>query len=200
MRRRLFAWGYRLVDPLQRRATARVRRRLLAGLEGRVLEAGCGYGANFPYYPADVRVTAIEVNPHMLAGARAAAARSPAAVEVVRGDAGRLDAPDATFDAYVTALVLCSVPDIARAAAEAFRVLRPGGEARLFEHVRAEGWRLRLQRWLNPAWGLVADGCHLDRDPAAALRGAGFEEVRTESVQGSRGLLPMVLVRARKPV
>ncbi|MDP2326666.1 MAG: SAM-dependent methyltransferase, partial [Dehalococcoidia bacterium] len=68
-----------------------------------------------------------------------------------------------------------------------------------FEHVRSErGWLARLQRWANPAWGAVADGCHLDRDPLSALRSGGFSGVRVEARMG-RGMLPLVLVRARAP-
>jgi SAM-dependent methyltransferase len=198
MRQRIFAWLYRLIDPPQRRATHGIRRDLLADLAGRVIEVGCGPGANFPHYPPAAHVAAVDVNPHMLDSARATAAVAPAHIDVHEGDAGALPFEDGAFDAYVSSLVWCSVPHIGRAAAEAYRVLRPGGEARLFEHVRASGRRgRRLQRWANPLWGVIADGCHLDRDPAGALHAAGFTDIEVDRVGG--GALPRVTIRARKP-
>jgi hypothetical protein len=57
-------------------------------------------------------------------------------------------------------------------------VLRPGGRLVFLEHVAAasdEPWRLRAQRWCEPVWRRLADGCHLTRDTESAIRRAGFE-------------------------
>lgn len=200
MRRRLFALIYRPFDRLQRRPLARLRATLVGDLAGDVLEIGCGPGSNFAHYLPGTRVVATDDNPHMLPAARRAARTASASVEVTEADATALPFEDAAFDAAVSALVLCSVPDLDRAARDLLRVLRPGGEVRLFEHVRSEHRILAsAQRWLSPAWSAVADGCQLHRDPVAALRAAGFEDVRVEASMGG-GLLPLVLVRARKPV
>jgi ubiquinone/menaquinone biosynthesis C-methylase UbiE len=57
------------------------------------------------------------------------------------------------MDATVASLVLCSVPDQARALAELYRVLRPGGELRFFEHVQADTAGLaRIQRLADLVW------------------------------------------------
>jgi ubiquinone/menaquinone biosynthesis C-methylase UbiE len=73
--------------------------------------------------------------------------------------------------------VLCSVPDQGRALAEAKRVLRSGGELRVYEHVVAEH---RVPRGLQRAaeatfWPRAFGNCHPARDTLAALRAAGFE-------------------------
>lgn len=83
---------------------------------------------------------------------------------------------DATFRAVVGSFVFCTVQDPQRGLAEARRVLAPGGELRLFEHVRWDRHpRLaRLQDLLTPAWRIAADGCHLNRDIGALLERAGF--------------------------
>jgi SAM-dependent methyltransferase len=152
------------------------RRELLAGLEGRVVEVGAGNGLNFAHYPATVtEVVAVEPEPYLRERAQQAAARAPVAVRVQAGLAEALPADDGEFDAAVASLVLCSVPDQARALGEIRRVLRPGGELRFYEHVvAAGGGTRRLQRLLAPVWPRFAGGCHLDRDTPAAIEAAGF--------------------------
>ncbi|MGM0346185.1 MULTISPECIES: class I SAM-dependent methyltransferase [Streptomyces] len=157
---------------------AGVRGRLLAGLSGRVLEVGAGNGLNFARYPATVaQVVAVEPEPLLGRLARESARRAPVPVDVVPGAAEALPVESGAFDAVVLSLVLCSVRDVARALEEARRVLRPGGQVRFFEHGRGGGPAMRLtQRALDrTVWPALAGGCHLARDPVAALRRAGFE-------------------------
>ncbi len=102
------------------------RRELLAGLQGRVIEVGAGNGLNFAHYPPTVtEVLAVEPEAYLRARARKAARRAPVAVAVVDGVADRLPADEASFDAGVASLVLCSVPAQPTALAELFRVIRP---------------------------------------------------------------------------
>jgi ubiquinone/menaquinone biosynthesis C-methylase UbiE len=129
------------------------------------------------YPPAVTAVIAVEPEPHLRASAVAAARRAPVPVEVVDGVAESLPAPDGSFDAAVTALVLCSVPDQATALAEIHRVLRPGGELRFYEHVRADqpGALRRAQRVADATlWPLLCAGCRTGRDTATAIAAAGF--------------------------
>jgi ubiquinone/menaquinone biosynthesis C-methylase UbiE len=157
------------------------RRELLAGLSGYVLEVGAGTGANFALYPRDViRVAAVEPELHLRRTAQAAAERAPVVVTVVSGTAESLPFPDATFDAVVYSLVLCSVSSQARALQEARRVLKPGGEVRFLEHVRSLNlWLGRGQDLLDATvYPLVSGGCHLGRDTGSALRSAGFDMQR----------------------
>lgn len=157
---------------------AGVRERLLAGLSGRVIEVGAGNGLNFAYYPAAVaEVVAIEPEPLLRRLALESALRAQVPVDVVPGAAEALPVKSEAFDAAVLSLVLCSVRDVARALGEVRRVLRPGGEVRFFEHGRGGGRMMTLtqQALDRTVWPALFGGCHVAREPVAALREAGFE-------------------------
>jgi ubiquinone/menaquinone biosynthesis C-methylase UbiE len=122
----------------EERGNRELRREMLAGLGGRVIEVGPGNGLNFPHYPLAVReVVAVEPEPYLRARATEAAAAAPVPVRVADGTAGDLPAADGEFDAVVVSGLLCSVPDVPAALAEFRRVLRPDGQLRFYEHVRS---------------------------------------------------------------
>ena len=201
LRQRWFAWIYVRFDRRQRVHTASVRADLVGDLEGDVLEVGCGPGTNFEHFGRGARVTAVDYNAAMLEHARAALPAPHAEVHVQQADATALPFGDASFDAYVTTLVLCSVPDLEAAVDEAWRILRPGGYVRIFEHVRSDSrWKAALQATVNPVWGYVADGCHLNRDTHGAFIRRGFEVIEERHPRISAEPLPLVVLKARKPV
>ncbi|MCT7355057.1 class I SAM-dependent methyltransferase [Streptomyces sp. 15-116A] len=161
-----------------RMGMAKVRRRLLGGLSGRVIEIGAGNGLNFAHYPGTVsEVVAIEPERQLRKLAVDAALRAQVPVDVAPGAAEALPVKSEAFDAAVVSLVLCSVRDVPRALAEVRRVLRPGGEVRFFEHGLGGGRVMRFtQRAMDATvWPPLAGGCHLARDPVGSLRAAGFE-------------------------
>lgn len=154
------------------------RRATLAGLRGRVVEVGAGNGRNFGFYPPQVdAVVAVEPEPHLRSLAQQAARDSPVPVHVVDAVAGALPFDDASFDAAVATLVLCSVPDAQVALSELRRVLRPAGELRFLEHVHAERQPMRAVQSLADAstlWPRLTGGCHAARDTLGAIEQAGF--------------------------
>jgi ubiquinone/menaquinone biosynthesis C-methylase UbiE len=179
VRHPVFARCYARVGHLMDTVVADHRRKLLAGLTGRVLEVGAGNGLNFPHYPATVsEALAVEPEPYLRRLALAAARQAPVPIRVVDGTAEALPADDAAYDTVVVSLVLCSVADLHQALVEARRVLRPSGTLRFYEHVRADDPRLaRWQDRLERPWGWLVGGCHPNRDTVAAIAAVGLRVV-----------------------
>lgn len=120
--------------------------------------------------------------------------RAPAGTTVLSGSARWLPLATGSVDTVVSTLVLCSVADPAQAVAELRRVLRPGGQLLVLEHVgAAEGSRTRAaQHLLTPAWCRVAGGCSLERDTRRALADGGFD---TSGLRDDRLPVPLPVVR-----
>jgi ubiquinone/menaquinone biosynthesis C-methylase UbiE len=169
----------RNTDTAERRGGAEHRRLMLAGLQGTVVEVGAGNGLNFSHYPAVVtEVIAVEPEPTLRAAAEKAAAQAAIPIRVVAGVADALPVKDASMDAAVASLVLCSVPDQQHALGEIDRVLRPGGELRFYEHVipTSQPRRALLQiADRSGLWPWIGGGCHPARDTFGAIQQAGFE-------------------------
>ncbi|MGC3998327.1 MAG: methyltransferase domain-containing protein [Anaeromyxobacter sp.] len=179
LRARFNAWIFRALDGYVHRKYRDIKRELFGGLPHTVLELGAGDGANFRYLSPGTHVIAVEPNLHMHASLRAAAARSGVSADVRAAFAERLPLPDASVDAVISSLVLCSVTDPGRALAEVRRVLRPGGRLWCIEHVAAPAntWTARAQRLLKRPWGWCFEGCDTGRDLVRFLREAGFASV-----------------------
>ena len=155
------------------------RRQLWSRVVGpEVLEVGVGTGKNLSMYPDNLEITAIDISPKMLERARRRAEQLDVDVKLMEADAQRLPFDDDQFDTGMTTFVFCSVPDAVRGLRELRRVVRPGGQLIMLEHVLSEQPILRpLMRWLDwlPShiWG-----AHIDRQTVENVRESGFEEVR----------------------
>jgi ubiquinone/menaquinone biosynthesis C-methylase UbiE len=150
-------------------------------------------------------VLAVEPEPRLREVAEAKADVS-VPIEVVDGVAEQLPAGDGSFDAVVASLMLCSVPNLHAALREMYRVLRPGGELRFLEHVRADTPVMqRLQAGLDATvWPVMFGGSHVVRDTASAIERAGFtiESVERFRFPETPVALPSsthIVGRARRP-
>jgi len=175
------------------------REYLAEGLTGSVLDLGAGTGAMFPYFQKRASVHATEPDRHMRRRARN---RAEGSEHIELHDAGAADLPfpDDHFDAVVSSMVFCTVPDVEGSLAEVRRVLRPGGEFRFLEHVADDGWRETIQTTVAPAWKRLAGGCHLTRRTASRFASSdAFDVVEIDRFElGVTPVRPFVRGRLRK--
>lgn len=171
----------RFMGDIEEKGNADYRRENLVGVTGRVIELGAGTGLNFTHYPLEVtELVAAEPDAYMRERAVNAAPGAPIPVTVVDWPAEALDVPDASFDVGVACLVLCCVGDQRRALDELFRVIRPGGELRYYEHVRADTPGLARVQAVSDRIGMprVLGNEHFARRTEQAIRAAGFQVER----------------------
>lgn len=149
---------------------------LIRGLRGTVLEVGAGDGANFGLLHENVDWIGLEPNPRDTDALRANAARWGRTREPLVAAAEAIPLLDASVDAVLSTLVLCSVADQQKALEEIIRVLRPGGVFVFVEHVAAAPRTLLrgVQRLATPLMTRLDRGCHLDRETLDGIRNSGL--------------------------
>jgi SAM-dependent methyltransferase len=119
---------------------------------------------------------------------RAAQASFPVTIEQVGAE--NLPFPNEMFDAAVTSMALCTIPDATAALAEMRRVLKPGGQLRFMEHVRGTDLRGPIFDVIAPVWSYLSGGCQPNRNTETSIESAGFTITSIE--RGSFGLLPYI--------
>ncbi|MCO8043921.1 methyltransferase domain-containing protein [Acinetobacter bohemicus] len=181
-----------------------LRRELLLGVSGDVLEIGFGSGLNLAFYQQVEQLYALEPNLAIFQLAQDRIQHVPFPVEHIQASAEALPFATHGLNNIVSTWTLCSVPDLAQSLREIYRVLKPGGRLHLVEHVlNREHLNIqRLQHLLTPLQKKVADGCHLNRDIELALLETGFEldEIQYREAAGIPKIgQRMLLARVHKP-
>ncbi|XP_003973204.1 methyltransferase-like protein 7A [Takifugu rubripes] len=153
----------------------------------RLLEIGCGSGANFKFYPDGCTVICTDPNPHFHQYLRrsmdANAHLTYEEVAVVSGE-NMEEFEDESMDVVVGTLVLCSVQNVPQVLREVRRVLKPGGAFYFLEHVVSDPstWTYFFQHVLERLWFYLMDGCRITRATWADLEGAGFSQIHLQRV------------------
>jgi len=113
---------------------------------GRILEVGVGTGISLPDYARTNRLIGIDISAPMLRKAAERVAEhglhNVEALAVM--DAKHLAFPDGAFDVIVAQYVITAVPDPEATLDEFARVLKPGGEIVLVNHIGAESGLRKL--------------------------------------------------------
>ena len=181
----------------------RIRADACRDLHGDVVELGFGSGTNLPFLPEAVTgVWTVEPSQGAMKIARKRIATSRVPVHVGDLDGARLGFPDDRFDAALSTMTLCTIPDVAGALHEVRRVLKPGAFLHFAEHGLSPDPKVaRTQHRLNGLEQRFAGGCNLDRDHEALVTEAGFEitELHRFALKGPKAWSYMYLGRARNP-
>ncbi|RWR05145.1 class I SAM-dependent methyltransferase [Siminovitchia fortis] len=159
----------------------RWRRQLLSHAEGEVLELAVGAGANFPYYPAEVKVTAADFSEEMLAEARKKASACNIQAELICTDIEKMEFSSHSFDTIVSTLSFCCYENPLDMLKKIQRWCRPDGRILLLEHgISSNFFVSSTQRALNPLLYKMI-GCHQTRDILKLGRDSGLNVHRSES-------------------
>jgi ubiquinone/menaquinone biosynthesis C-methylase UbiE len=170
-------------------------RRLLWSKVGnsRVLEIGVGTGNSFPYYPADVEITAVDFSEEMLKRAKERARNLKVKVDLQQMDAQNLTFANNTFDTVVASAVFCAIPDPVRGIREVERVLKPGGKAVLLEQDFSSNPFSRLWvKLVNPL--VIRMGSDFRRRPMENVAKSGLKVERVTNLWAGM----FKLIEARK--
>lgn len=159
------------------KAIRRERAAIVPRASGAVLEVGFGSGHNAPFYDAGAitRLYALEPSAAMRRKAARRIEGLPFPIEWLDLPGEEIPLDAGAVDTVLVTFTLCTIPDAARALAGMRRVLKPDGRLIFLEHGRApDPGVAKWQDRLNGAWGRLAGGCHLNRNPSQLIEKAGF--------------------------
>ncbi|MFD2706914.1 class I SAM-dependent methyltransferase [Salibacterium lacus] len=149
----------------KRGADHKWRKRLLSEAEGNILEISAGAGTNFPYYPGDASITAVDFSPAMLEKARETAQKENKKVTAfISGNVETLDFPEHSFDTIVSTLSMCAYPNPDHVLRLLSTWCHKDGRILLLEHgVSSNRVLAKLQDAFDPVFTKRV-GCHINRD------------------------------------
>lgn len=153
------------------------RQKVVPLAKGKVLDIGIGSGLNIPFYSSDKidKVIGIDPSHELIELAKKLANDSKASIELVIGSAESIPYPDNFFDTVLVTYTMCTIPNVEIANKEMWRVLKDDGRLIFCEHGLAPDKKIsKWQNRIDPFWGKIAGGCHLNRDIQKLITDAGF--------------------------
>ncbi|MFA6206046.1 MAG: class I SAM-dependent methyltransferase [Methylocystis sp.] len=166
-----------LLKPGRRAAAAAA-----SNARGPILDVGVGTGLELPMFASNAQVVGVDLSEPMLrrAAQRVRRERLGNVAGLVKMDATRMAFADASFGCVVAPYVLTVVPEPEAMLDELARVLRPGGEIVLVNHVSGKDDAIALfEAWLDRhmapklgwrpqfPWSIIGDW--IDRNPQMRL-------------------------------
>ncbi|MBT4832767.1 MAG: class I SAM-dependent methyltransferase [Porticoccaceae bacterium] len=154
------------------------REKVVPMAEGLVLEVGIGSGLNIPFYDSSKvdKILGLDPSEELNRMALKVAADKGIPVEFILGGAEAIPLPDNHVDTVLVTYTMCTIPEVATANKEILRVLKPQGKMIFCEHGLAPDANVsKWQNRIDPYWGKIAGGCHLNRNIPALITEAGFK-------------------------
>jgi len=163
----------------------------------RVLEVGVGTGKNIEFWPPNCRMTAIDLTPGMLDIARQRAkSLNKQDADLFLADVQHLELPSGIFETVVATFVFCSVPDPVQGLREIGRVVRPGGQVLLLEHVRIDRPVIGAMMDILAPLVVRLNGANINRRTIENVRIAGLHIERVEDLD-SMGMFKLIFARSK---
>ena len=158
------------------------RKQLWAGAKGpEILEVGVGTGLNTDFYKDEFKITALDNNRSFLETARRRAEKKEKTAEFMLGDIENLPFAANSFDTALSTFLFCQLEAPELGMAELNRVLKPGGQLLLLEHVRTQGLSGRILEAISgPLYKLTGD--HIARNTEETAAKAGFVNISSKSL------------------
>ena len=180
---RLAPWFDSLEGFLEGLFFRRLRKKLWLQAQGpHILEVGVGTGKNFEFYPQNARMTAIDFSPKMLAQAQKKRDRKQIAVDLDVMDVQSVYYADNSFDTVVASFVFCSVPRPRKGLKELHRILKPGGQLLLLEHVLSSNRMMAaVMNFLNPLVVRLV-GANINRQTIKNVQACPFQKIYIDPV------------------
>ena len=154
------------------------RKKVVPLAQGLVLDVGIGSGLNIPFYDMSKidKVLGLDPSVELNNLAKNVAEEHQIDIDFMLCGAEDIPLPDNHVDTVLITYTMCTIPDVLEANKEMLRVLKPGGKLIFCEHGQAPDLKVaKWQKRIDPLWGKIAGGCHLNRDIPNLITSAGFE-------------------------
>ena len=161
------------------------RKKVVPNAEGIVLEVGIGSGLNLPFYDNSkvTRIWGLDPSEELSSMAKETAKNLDIDVKFISSGAEDIPLPDNYFDTALVTYTMCTIPEVIRANVEIKRVLKNTGKLIFCEHGKAPD--LNIAKWqsrIDPIWGKLAGGCHLNRDIPSLLEDSGYKIIELDQM------------------
>lgn len=149
--------------------------------DGRILFLAVGTGLDIPFFPSQKNIVGIDISDKMIEVARPRLEAYDGEIETHAMDVHDMPFEDGSFDQVFTSCTFCSVPSPVEGLAQLRRVLKPGGELRMFEHTGSRYYPFKLMmNFMTPLSRKF--GPDMNRDTVSDVEAAGFKPVKVEHV------------------
>ncbi len=153
------------------------KRELFSHMSGKILFLAVGTGLDISFFPPGQDITGIDISEKMLEQAKPRVDAYDGAIKLQHMDVHDLDFADGHFNQVYTSCTFCSVPRPVEGLTQLKRVLRPGGELRMFEHTGSRWFPFNaMLHAMNPISRTL--GPEVNRPTIENVRAAGFEVQR----------------------
>ena len=161
------------------------RKKVVPNAEGIVLEVGIGSGLNLPFYDNSkvTQIWGLDPSEELSSMAKETAKNLNLDVKFISSGAEEIPLPDNYFDTALVTYTMCTIPEVIRANIEIKRVLKDTGKLIFCEHGKAPD--LNIAKWqsrIDPIWGKLAGGCHLNRDIPSLLEDSGYKIIELDQM------------------